>query len=171
MRKNLTRIHAAAVALALGAGLLLSACGGGDSGEHLVKGFSYELRIAGAEVQSSAAPQYLHALDSEGWYLEGDGFLPPETTCAQRSCQDSMGYVSSAYLGQHELTWENQTSGESGIISQGSKFESSLYWYCYCEMPPYWSTRVPIVAGLNHIIVTQRAGILMQRDEVDVILE
>lgn len=152
--------------LALAIVAVLAGCGGSSSSEHVVKGVTYELSIAGPEAQSSAEPLYLDALNSEGWFLEGEGFLPPGTTCARRSCQDSLGFVSSAYIGKHVLTWENRTTGESGVISAGSKFESSLYWYCYCDLPPYWSTRVPVVPGLNHIVVTQKAGSLVQQDEV-----
>jgi hypothetical protein len=153
----------------------LPGCGGDsgdDSGEHVVTGFSYELSIDGPEIQSNTDPGYQYWLDSEGrWFLEGDGFLPPGTTCGQRTCTDSLGYTSSAYIGQNELTWENMTTGGSGIISEGSKFESSLYWYCYCDAPPHWSAYIPVALGQNRIIVTQSAGGTLQQDEVLVMIE
>lgn len=155
--------------------VFLSGCGDvsdDDYGEHVVSGYNYVLSIDGPETQSNADPGYQNWLDSEGsWFLEGDGFLPPGTTCAQRTCTDSWGYVSSAYIGQHELTWENVTTGESGIISEGRKFESSLYWYCYCDSPPHWSTYVPVTLGQNRIVVTQSAGGIIQQDEVIVTRE
>ncbi|MDT8419758.1 MAG: hypothetical protein RQ754_04950 [Desulfuromonadales bacterium] len=192
MRKNLGRNHAERGCIALdeesvlrsccratilvfcslAVAAALSGCGGSSSGEHVVNGFDdYRLSITGPETQSSADPDYQHWLSDEGWYLEGDGFLPPGTTCLRRTCLDSDGFIESAWIGEHELTWVNETTGASGIISQGSKFESSLWWACYCDTPPQWSAWVPIVPGLNRIVVTQRAGGLVQQDAVDVTWE
>ena len=149
----------------------LMACGGGG-GEQIITGFDYVLSIDGPETQSSADSAFSTYLDAQGrWFLEGDGFLPPGTTCAQTTCLDSMGFISSAYIGLHELLWENLTTGESGVISRGSNFESHLSWACYCPTPPRWSTYVPVVPGLNHIRVTQIAGGLTQQDDVFVARE
>jgi hypothetical protein len=142
---------------------LLAGCGKSDSPEHVVTGIDFKLDIYGPETLSIADPPYYQNwLDSEGrWYLEGDGFLPPGTTCITRTC--SIGgpfnsFVETAKLGQHELTWKNETTGESGIIS-------NFYWSCYCG-PPFWSTYVPVVPGPNRIVVTLRAGSIVQQDEV-----
>lgn len=157
---------------------LLVGCGSDydDNDDHEVTGYNFKLSISGSETLSlSDPPYYQNWLDSEGrWYLEGDGFLPLGSTCITRTCRVQTpfwGPYESAHIGQHELTWKNETTGASGIISKGSKFESHLSWLCYCERPPQWFTYVPVVPGPNRIVVTQQAGNIIQQDKVLVIRE
>jgi hypothetical protein len=150
---------------------LLAGCGVDDSPKHVVTGVDSKLSIYGPETQSIADPPYYENwIDREGrWYLEGDGFLPPGTTCYSQTCEmePNTGASESAYIGEHKIIWENEATGESGIISEGSGLlESSLYWKCYCMAAPRWTARVPVVLGLNRIVVTQRAGNIVQQDVV-----
>jgi hypothetical protein len=157
--------------------LVLSGCGGGSS-DHTVTGFDYQLSIDGPETQSNIDPAYQYFPTSDGlWGLEGSGFLPPGTTCLGRTCHQAwdtnyLGFVEFAEIGKHELIWENEATGESGVISKGKgRFESSLYWACYCDAPPQWLAYIAVVPGTNRIIITQTSGSMVQQDEVVLLVE
>lgn len=140
--------------------LLLAGCGSGGDGKRIVEGYEFALSIDGPDAVSNADPQYRHWLDAEGrWFLEGNGFLPPNTACYSGQCRDANGLMSSAELGPYEFVWKNETTGETGGVS-------NLSWFCWCSSAPRWSAYVPVVAGANRITVTQRAGAWVQQDQV-----
>lgn len=97
--------------------------------------------------------------DTQSVLLQGDGFLPPGSSCPGRC--EWLGPPVFGQLGTYTLRWENTTSATSGEIG--------LRWICNCGgSAPFWSTLVPLVPGENRIVVTERAGATQQRAEVSV---
>ena len=128
-------------ALVLGS---FAACDGGSGPEP-----TYTLKIDGPEAL---------AVDTDSITLTGEGFVPAGSSCPG-GCEGPLPPPVFGNLGPYTLGWENAASLLSGAIA--------LRWICNCGgSAPFWIAVVPLLPGDNRIVVTQRAGMVEQRDEV-----
>lgn len=146
-RKSSLHALVAGVALLLLAPSFLAGCGGGGSHEP-----QYALTIE--------EPPSLTTTQPEIW-LNGEGFLPPESTCPDTGCTGLLPPPVFGRLGPYTLDWRNDANGASGTLR--------LSWICNCGgSTPSWFGSMPLVLGTNRITVTMTAGGYTQTASVTV---
>src|SRR5689334_12256498 len=129
------RTHVLVILIGLALALGLAACGGGGD-----KSPSYALVIKSAELSAGPALDRLTNYPPDGYaLLKGEGFLPPESRCAEDTLPFEFDVIRFDQPGPYKLTWTNTSTSKSA--------GETLLWSC--GTAPTWSAYVPLTPGEN----------------------